>query len=241
MNIIQHLSERTILSLNVWGIDISITNEIIVLWVAFLLICLFFYFSGKNANIIPHKLQNISEMYISSLWYYIEPIIKDKTWLPFFCALFSFILFCNLLGILPGVVPPTANINFTATLAVIVFLLSNVVGIKKHGMKQYFSSFIPSGIPKFMVPIFLPIEVLSILTRPLSLSIRLFANIFAGHAVTLTLISLIFVFKSYWVVPGSVFGNTIISLFEIFIALIQAFIFTFLSAFYIGSSIKLEH
>src|SRR3989339_230870 len=240
MNIFSHLSDRIIVPLKIAGIDISITNEIIVMWVAIFFIILFFYFGSKKTSIIPNRFQNLVEMYVLTLWENIEPIVQSRAWLPFFCGLFSLILFCNLLGGIPGIVPPTVNINFTATLALCIFLITQIVGIKQNGIKKYFLSFVPLDVPFWILVFIVPMEILSQLIRPFSLSIRLFANIFAGHAVTLTIIGLIFVFKSYWVLPGSLIGHVFISAFEVFVAFIQAFIFTFLSAFYIGSSLNLE-
>ncbi|OGC05659.1 ATP synthase F0 subunit A [candidate division WOR-1 bacterium RIFOXYA2_FULL_36_21] len=240
MNIFSHISERIVVPLKIAGIDLSITNEILVMWIAIFCIILFFYFGSKKVSIVPNRFQNLVEMYVLTLWENIEPIVLNRAWLPFFCGLFSLILFCNLLGGIPGIVPPTVNINFTATLAVCIFLITQIVGIKQNGIRKYFLSFVPSNVPFGILIFIIPMEVLSQFIRPFSLSIRLFANIFAGHAVTLTIISLIFIFKSYWVIPGSLIGHLLISVFEIFVAFIQAFIFTFLSAFYIGSSLNLE-
>ena len=241
MDIIGHLSSKVWVPLKIGNLDISITNQIVVMWVAAVLVILFFYFSGRKTSVVPTPLQNFAEMYISALWQTIEPIVHDRIWLPFFCGLFSFILSCNLLGAIPGVTPPTANINFTATLAAMIFLIAQGVGIKKHGAVKYFSGMAPSGVPWPILIFLIPIEIMSQLARPFSLAVRLFANLFAGHAVILTIVGLIFVFKSYYVIPGSLIVDLAISMFEIFIAFIQAFIFTFLSAFYIGTSLEGEH
>ncbi len=241
MNVLEHISRRVIYPISLFGIDVSITNEILVLWIAVFLVCLLFALASRSPKIIPGRIQNFAEIYVTTLWEYLEPIVRDRTWLPFFCGLFSVILFCNLLGIVPGFLPPTVNINFTATLAVIVFITSQIVGIKTNGLARYLKSFAPPGVPGPVLVFIVPIEIISQLARPFSLAIRLFANLFAGHAVILTIVGMIFIYKSYWVASGSLFGNLAVSAFEIFVALIQAFIFTFLSAFYIGSALNLEH
>jgi len=241
MNVIEHISSTVIIPLNIFGIDISITNQVAILFLAVISIILFFYFAGKKASIVPNKLQNFAEIYLTTLWDSLESVIGDKRWLPFFCAIFSIILFVNLLGSFPLAVPPSANINFTATLAIIVFLTAHISGLKKNGVSKYFSSFVPSDLPLPLLLFIVPIELVSQIARPFSLAVRLFANVFAGHAVTLTIIGLIFVFRNIFEIPGSVFGHVIVSGFEIFIAFIQAFIFTFLSAFYVGSAIDPEH
>lgn len=241
MNIIEHLLPKVIFPIQIGPVNLSITNQVLVMWLAAALVVLFFYLAGRKPTLIPHKLQNAAEIYIEALWDNIEPIVHDKAWLPFFCALFSFIFFINLLGLFPGLTPPSSNINFTASLAIIIFLLAHSVGIKQHGLIKYLKSFAPSGIPWPVLIFIVPVEIVSQIARPFSLSVRLFANMFAGHAVMLTLLSLIFVFKSFYILPGPLIGNILVSAFEIFISLIQAFIFTFLSAYYIGSAIESDH
>ncbi|MBI5701061.1 F0F1 ATP synthase subunit A [Candidatus Saganbacteria bacterium] len=241
MNTIEHLAAKDVFPLHAFGVDISITNQILVMWGAMFLIILFFFIASRKVKSIPHKVQNFAEIYLTVLWEPLEPSLGDKKWLPFFCAIFSLIFFCNLLGAIPGATPPTANINFTASLAFVVFLATHIVGVYKHGTQKYLLSLAPSGIPLPILIFLFPIEIVGQLVRPFSLAIRLFANLFAGHVVMLSIVGLIFVFKSYWIIPGSLFGNLIISLFEVFVAFIQAFIFTFLSAFYIGSALKTEH
>lgn len=241
MNIIEHLSPHVVFPIHIGPVDLSITNQVLIMWAAAALVMLFFLLAGRKPTLIPHKLQNAAEIYIEALWDNIEPIVHDKAWLPFFCALFSFIFFINLLGIMPGLTPPTSNINFTASLAIIIFLLSHCAGIRRHGAIKYLKSFAPSGVPWPVLVFIVPVEFVSQIARPFSLSVRLFANMFAGHAVMLTLISLIFVFKSVYILPWPVIGNMLVSAFEIFISLIQAFIFTFLSAYYIGSAIESDH
>src|SRR3989339_2069434 len=231
MDIFEHISQKVIYPINIKGLDLSITNEIVVLWASVVLIGLFFFLASRKVKILPHRAQNMGEIYIAMLWEYLEPIVHDKSWLPFFCSLFSMILFCNLLGLIPEVIPPTTNINFTAALAILVFAVTLYAGIKNNGFGKYLRSFIPGGMPWPILFFIVPIELISQLARPFSLAVRLFANIFAGHAVVLTIIGMIFMFKSYWVIPGSVLGVIVISAFEIFVALIQAFVFTFLAAF----------
>ena len=241
VDIIGHLADAIVYPINIFGVDLSISRETIVLFCAATVVFLLLYVGGRNAKTIPSRLQNFVEILVLGLWEYLEPIVHDRRWLPFFLAIFLLIFTSNLIGFLPGVVPPTGNINFTATLAIIVFFASHVAGIISKGFFKYFGGFIPKGVPKFIIPILIPIEILSHLSRPFSLSIRLFANIFAGHAVVLTFLSLILVFKSVYVIPASLMTDLAVSVFELFIAFIQAFIFTFLSAFYIGDAINSEH
>jgi len=119
-----------------------------------------------------------------------------------------------------------------------VFIVVQAAGVYHHGLPGYLRSFVPEGVPLPIAVFMIPIEIVSQLARPFSLAIRLFANMFAGHAVMLVLISLIFLFKSYVILPLPVLGNTLILAFEIFVAFIQAFIFTYLSGLYIATALE---
>jgi F-type H+-transporting ATPase subunit a len=135
----------------------------------------------------------------------------------------------------------TTNINVTAALAIIVFVTVQAAGIYHLGITGYLKKYIPEGVPFFIVIFMIPVEIVSQLARPFSLAVRLFANMFAGHAVMLLLISMIFIFRSYILLPIPVLGNTAFLAFELFIAAIQAFVFTYLSAFYIATALEEEH
>jgi F-type H+-transporting ATPase subunit a len=243
MNVLEHLKQVKIIELSISGLDISITNGMITGYLAVFLIILFFFIVSRRAKFEPNLPQTIAEYLIQFIQTeMLAPLGEEaRIWLPFMVSLFSYILICNLLGIIPGLLPPTSNINFTATLAIIVFMIVQIAGIKKQGFIGYMKSLIPPGVPIFLAPFLFPIEIIGQLARPFSLSIRLFANMFAGHAIILTLISLIFVFKSFLVVPFPVIGNVAILAFEIFVSFIQAFIFTFLSASYIIGAVQAEH
>ncbi len=243
MNILEHLKQTKIFELYIFGIDASITNGVIVMLLAVSLVFIFFFAVGRRVKLIPTPLQSIAEYLIEFIR---EEMLKPlgesgEIFLPFIVSVFSFILVSNLLGIIPGFLPTTSNINVTATLAAIIFLTTHVVGVLKHGPVGYVKSFIPSGIPVPVAVFLLPVEIVGQLARPFSLAVRLFANMFAGHATILMLISLIFVFKNYMIVPFPVVGDVAISAFEIFVALIQAFIFTYLSSSYIVGALKPEH
>ena len=243
MTVLEHLKQVKIIELSISGLDISITNGMITGYLAVFLIILFFFIVSKRAKLVPNLPQTIAEFLIQFIQTeMLAPLGEEaRIWLPFIVSLFSYILICNLLGIIPGLLPPTSNINFTATLAIIVFLIVQIAGIKKQGFIGYMKSLVPPGVPVFLAPFLFPIEIIGQLARPFSLSVRLFANMFAGHAIILTLISLIFVFKSFLVIPFPVIGNVAILAFEIFVSFIQAFIFTFLSASYIIGAVQAEH
>jgi F-type H+-transporting ATPase subunit a len=144
-------------------------------------------------------------------------------------------------GLIPYAVTITGNIAVTAALAAISFIAIQLGGIKSHGAWGYFKGLIPSGMPPWILIILIPLEILGLFTKPFALCIRLFANMIAGHIVLLSLISLIFVFRSAWIGPGSVIFGIFMNFLELFVALLQAFIFTILSAMYFGEAIEESH
>jgi F-type H+-transporting ATPase subunit a len=238
MNVLEHLSQKVLVPLHVGGLDISISNGVITLWLSAALVFFFFFLSSRRLKMVPGRLQNGMEAILLFIRDEVASQIEEdrERWVPFLTAIFTFILMSNLLGLIPDMSGATANINTTAALALIIFLVVQCTGIVKHGLIGHLKTFIPAGVPIFIALLLIPVEMVSQLARPFSLAVRLFANMFAGHAVMLLIISMIFIFKSYLVVPLSVAGNAVFLAFEIFIAFIQAFIFTYLSAFYIASA-----
>lgn len=243
MNILEHIYQKQVLPLRLWGFDLSITNGVITMWLALVLIVLFFLLASRRMKMIPTGLQNLAEMFITFTRDEVASQIGGESdkWLPFLIAIFSFVLVSNLLGLIPGLGGSTTNINVTAALAIIVFIVVQLTAIWRHGLIGYVKQFIPPGVPFFVTIFMIPVELISQLARPFSLAVRLFANMFAGHAVMLLIISMIFIFKNYLLLPLPVLGNTAFLAFELFIAAIQAFIFTYLSAFYIASALETEH
>jgi F-type H+-transporting ATPase subunit a len=163
---------------------------------------------------------------------------EGKRYVPFITSLFLFILACNLIGLIPGSYTITSQLAVTAAFAVGIFFLTLVIGFGKHGM-HFLGILVPPGVPKIMIPLMVPIEIISMLARPISLAVRLFANMTAGHTVLAVLFGLAMT-GPLWLgwLP---FGFTIvINGLEIAIAFIQAYIFTTLTCVYIGDVIKLH-
>jgi F-type H+-transporting ATPase subunit a len=162
-----------------------------------------------------------------------------NAFVPYLLSLFFFILFANLLGLVPYGATATGNISVTATLAIVTFFVIEIAGIKAQG-RAYFNTIVfwphdmSLGMKLFISPILTPIEVIGKLTKPFALAIRLFANMISGHVVLLALISLIFTFATWILVPVPIAMALAISMLEIFIAFLQAFIFTLLSTVFIG-------
>ncbi|MDP3441315.1 MAG: F0F1 ATP synthase subunit A, partial [Ignavibacteria bacterium] len=161
--------------------------------------------------------------------------------LPYLLTAFFFILTCNFLGLLPYGSTATGNIAVTATLATLSFIVIQLGGIKHNGFFGYFKGLLPHGLPAWLIPIMLVVELLGLFTKPFALAIRLFANMTAGHIVILALLGLIFILNTYVVIPVSIAFALFIYLLEILVALIQAYIFTMLSSLFIGMAVHQEH
>ena len=149
-----------------------------------LTICLFLYFGSKQKNIIPGRLQLIAELFYN----FIAKMISDtagskaKPYFPFIFTLFMFVLICNMIGMLPYSFTVTSHIIVTLVMALFIFIAVTIIGFIKHGFK-YLSIFVPKGVPVVLLPLITIIEIISYLSRPVSLSVRLFANMMAGHTM----------------------------------------------------------
>jgi len=224
------------------GLDISINNAVVAMWVGLAIVAGSFLLAvSRGISPIPGKLQSILEIsleFIRSMVYEFIGEEEGKKYVPFITSLFLFILACNLIGLIPGSYTITSQLAVTAAFAVGIFFMTLVIGFGKHGM-HFLGILVPPGVPKIMIPLMVPIEIISMLARPISLAVRLFANMTAGHTVLAVLFGLAMT-GPLWLgwLP---FGFTIvINGLEIAIAFIQAYIFTTLTCVYIGDVIKLH-
>jgi F-type H+-transporting ATPase subunit a len=165
---------------------------------------------------------------------------------PFILTIFFFILFANLLGLIPYGSTATGNISVTAALAIVSFVVIEISGMIALGKKYWSTIFywnhdLPILLRVLLFIIMTPIEIVSKLTKPFALTIRLFANMTAGHVVLLVLIGLIFTFHNIWIIPGPLFLGVAISLLELFVAFLQAFVFALLTAVFIGQIRQAAH
>jgi F-type H+-transporting ATPase subunit a len=248
------------ISIHLGPLDMSINKAVVYLLLATVLTCALgiftmrFRFGGSKVGrrqtfgeIIYDVAQNqIAE---SNL-----PHKAIKLWFPYVTTLMLFIWVINLLGFLPlplsgqtyhgipvwGIYAATSSLSVTLALSLMTFLFTHIEGIRYNGPVKYFRSWIPP-VPKLLLPLIVPIEILSQFMRLISLSVRLYANMLAGHILILTFIGLIFIFESYVAIP-LVGVSAVFYIFEVVIVVsIQAFIFAILSAIYIGSAIEPEH
>src|SRR5450759_646920 len=231
-----------------FALDISPTRHVVMLWVAALLCIVTTLLALRAHNRrtregkAPSGLGNGLEAVV--LYLRNEIILPNvgphgNGYVPFLLTLFFFILFANLLGLIPYGSTATGNISVTATLAIITFIVIETAGMKAQG-KAYINTIIfwphdmSLGMKIFISPILTPIELVGKFIKPIALAIRLFANMTAGHIVLLALISLIFTFGSWILVPVPILMALGISVLELFVALLQAYIFMLLSSVFIG-------
>ncbi|AER40592.1 MAG: F0F1 ATP synthase subunit A [Flavobacteriales bacterium] len=220
--------------------DFSITKNVVSLWISFLLLCLIFSKMAQKYenNQIKWNLGILLEFLI--LFIRNEIVVpnigkkKYKIYFPFLLTVFFFILINNLIGIIPGFPNVTGNISITLVLAAITFIIALIQANKSYWKHTFWMPNVPIGIKLLLAPI----ELVSILIRPLTLCIRLFANISSGHIVILSFICLIFIFKSFFIASFSIIFGFFIYLLEIMVAFLQSFIFTTLSSLLIGISVK---
>lgn len=232
--------------LHLFGIDISITKHVVFMWLALVILVVTFIFVARSyrKSLIPRGITNLTEVLIVFVRDEIaRPTIGkgNERFLPYLLTAFFFILTCNFLGLIPYGSTATSNIAVTATLATISFIVIQVGGMMKNGVIGYFKGLIPHGIPMWLLPIMLVVELLGLFTKPFALAIRLFANMTAGHIVIMALLGLIFILHTYVVVPVSISFALFIFLLEILVALLQAYIFTMLSGLFIGMAVHQEH
>jgi F-type H+-transporting ATPase subunit a len=250
--------------LHVGPLDMSINKAVVYLWLgAAVTMALGLLLMRVNLRLAPDRRQTIGEqIYDVAQTQVAEQGLPSKAigrWFPYVASLMLFIWTLNMLGFIPlpitgetfdllgaelpvwGIYAATSSISVTLALALMTFVFTHVEGIRENGAWRYFKSWIPD-VPKGMLPLLVPLEVLGQFMRLVSLSVRLYANMLAGHMLILTFIGLIFVLESLALAVIAVPAATAFYLFEVVIVVsIQAFIFSALSAIYIGSAIEPEH
>ncbi len=251
IDIVRHLSDSHELELppfgaihlpqwELFGLDVSITKYTVYMWFAALLMLAIFIPMARRGAAVQHGVFNLFEalvVYVRDEIVYTNIGREDgRRYVPFIATLFFFILFMNLMGLVPYGATPTGNLAVTGVLALASMIAIEASGIIVNGPVRYIKSLVPEGLPIYLAPIMIPIEILGHFAKPFALMIRLFANMTAGHVVILSLLGLIFVMKSYFVAPISVGFALFIYLLEILIAFIQAYIFAVLTAVFIQLS-----
>lgn len=222
------------------GLDISINKAVVFMWIIVALASMVMVMAGSSRRLVPGKLQSLAEMMVE----FIRNMILDTRgkdgmrFFPLVATLFLFILFSNYIGLIPGTYTVTSQIIVTAVFSCVVYGLSLVLGFWLHGVK-FLGILIPPGTPGWLVPLMIPIEIISQLARPVSLAVRLFANMTAGHVMLVVLFSL--TIGGGLLIGWLPFAFTVaIYGLEFGIAFIQAYIFTILTCVYLGDAFHLH-
>ncbi len=242
-HILEELQPHAIYPLEAFGINMSITKPVILMFVAAFVVFFFFWTASRKPQLVPKGIQNVAESIIDFVNEGLVLEIMGEKGRPYFgviATFFMFILTVNIMGLIPTMLPATSQTGTTGAWALIVFILYNVVGLAKHGPYGYLKTFVPPGTPGPLVPFMFILEIISHLARPISLAVRLFANIAAGHLV-IGVFALLTVTSPIWlkVLPFSMV--VLMYLFEVLVAALQAYIFAILAAIYIGTALSEEH
>jgi len=230
---------KPLVSIDIGGADLSFTNSSLAMLITVASVSLFLVVGMSRGRLVPGRWQSMAEL----SYEFVAGLLKEtvgnegRRYFPWIFTLFMFILFGNLLGMIPSAFTFTSHIIVTFAMALVVFIFVTLLAVVKHGFR-FFSFFVPPGAPKAMWPLLIPIEVISYLSRPVSLSVRLFANMLAGH-------TLLKVFAGFVVALG--FAGVVPLLFivaltglEILIAFLQAYVFTILTCLYINDALHLH-
>ena len=236
---------QRLVPIQVGGYDISFTQSSLWMIIGAVIAGLIMTVGMRKA-LVPGRWQNISEMLYEAIFGLVEENLHGETrkYFPFVFTLFMVVLMGNLLGLVPYAFTYTSHIIVTGTLALFVVLMATLVGLVRHKL-HFFSLFMPSGVPLYMAPLIIPIEIISYLSRPVSLSIRLCANMMMGHTMlkliagfSASLIFLSFGLKLVGILPF--FVNTALIGLELLIAFIQAYVFAILTCIYLKDAIELH-
>ena len=230
-----------IFDLNIAGIDISFTNSALYMLLATVAVIVFMLLATRKKSLIPSRLQVIAESIYSFVFDMIKSSIGNEgiKFFPLVFCIFTFILLCNVLGMTPYSFASTSQIAVTFSLAILSFLSVTIFAISRNGFFGFLHMFLPSGVPMWMAPAIFAIEFFSFLIRPITLSVRLFANIVAGHV-------LLKVVAGFVISLGIIFGtlpflfSILMTGFELFVAILQSYIFVVLVCAYLGEVTR-EH
>ena len=230
---------KPIVPAEIGGVDVSFTNSALFMTIAVVVATVFLVLGMRRSDIVPGRWQAAVELSYD----FIAGLLRDtvgaegRKYFPIIFTLFMFVLLGNLLGMVPYSFTFTSHIVVTFAMAIMIFVGVTILGFVRHGM-HFFSFFAPPGTPVVMLPLLVPIEIISYLSRPISLSVRLFANMLAGH----TLIKVIAGFIALLGVAGVLPFALVVALtgLEILIAFLQAYVFAILTCLYINDAIHLH-
>ncbi len=225
--------------LHIGGVDASFTNSALFMTAAVALISALVILGSRKAEMVPGRWQSLGEMAYEFIANMIDETVgkEGQRYFPFVFSLFMFILFGNVLGLIPYGFTFTSHIIVTFALAALVFIGVTLIGIFRHGF-HFLSLFVPHGVPKVLLLLLVPIEVLSYFIRPFTLSIRLFANMLAGHTMLAIFGGFVAAIGLLGIIPLGV--DVLLIFLELLVAVLQAYVFTILTCLYLNDAIHLH-
>lgn len=231
---------KEIADIHLFGINISLTNSSLLMILASGFIIFYFILAFRGGKLVPTRLQLSGEIFYGLISDMLKQNVgsKGKKFVPLMFTLFMFIMTCNLFGLIPYSFTVTSHFSITFALALIIFTLVTMLGFILHGF-HFFSLFLPHGTPLWLAPLMIVIELFTFLARPVSLSLRLTANMIAGHVLLKVLAGFAVSLAIYLKIFPVPFLAIMIG-FEIFVAILQAYIFTILSCVYLNDAINLH-
>jgi F-type H+-transporting ATPase subunit a len=233
--------------LPVAGVDLAFTNSSLWMMIAVVISITFFTLATRPRAVVPGRLQAMAE----GMYGFIANMVRDNTgtggmhYFPLVFTLFMIVLLGNMLGMIPKSFTYTSHIIVTGALAMFIFFMVLGIGLVRHGT-HFFSLFLPPGVPLWLAPVIIPIELISFLVRPVTLSVRLFANMMAGHIMLkvfagLSVTALGMGTAGYAVGLFPALFNSALMAFEVLIAFLQAYVFTILTCIYLKDTIEIDH
>lgn len=236
---LEQFEVKTLVPIQIGNVDASFTNASLFMVVAAVAVTAFITLGMRQRALVPGRWQSMAEM----LYQFVAGMVREnvgnegRAYFPFIFTLFVFILFANLIGLIPTFFTVTSQIIVTFALAAVVFVGVTLIALFKHGLK-FFSYFVPGGTPVVMMPLLVPIEVISYLARPVTLALRLFANMMAGHTMLKVFAGFVVLLGVFGVAPMVV----IVALYglELLVALLQAYVFAILTSLYLHDALHLH-
>lgn len=245
MEVLEHFQQKVLIPIKIGGFDISITNLTLSMFAGVGLFLLLLLILAIKPRINPGKKQTVIELLLNfvkrNIVYNMIGKKEGDKWVPLVAGVFIFVLANNMIGIIPGTYTPTSNPIVPLIIAIIIFFTVHITNLSKNGIKGYVRTYAPSSVPAWLYVIFVPIEVIGAIAKPFSLFIRLMANMLAGHTIIYVILGLIIYFKSYYIAIAAVPFALAMTILEIFVSAIQAYVFAILTAMYIGEAVNLKH
>ena len=236
---VEQFEIKPLVELSLAGYDVSFTNSSLFMLLAISVSAIFLISAMRRADMVPGRMQGMAEM----MYEFVAEMVRSnvgsegRPYFPFIFTLFVFLLFGNMLGLIPYSYTFTSQIIVTFAMAAFVFIGVTIIALFKHGL-HFFSFFVPAGAPKVLIPFLIVIEVISYFVRPVSLSVRLFANMLAGHTLLKVIAGFVAALGVFGIVPFAFV--VVLTGLEILIAFLQAYVFAILTCLYINDALHLH-